>query len=66
MHQTRRILFGAALAVMLTAAPETRPHAQARATQAPAAPAPAAIVPAQPAALDRAALEKKPDELLAA
>jgi CubicO group peptidase (beta-lactamase class C family) len=66
MHQTRWILFGAALAVMLAAAPETRAHAQAAATPAPAAPVAAAIAPAQPAALDRAALEQKLDELLAA
>ena len=55
------MLFAAALAVILTGAPGSRLRAQI-----PAAPAPAAAVPAQPAALDRAALEKKIDELLAA
>ena len=61
--ENRTLRFVAALALAMTLAGATgfRVHAQA-----PVPPAPAAVVPAPPAALDRAALEKKLDELLAA
>src|SRR5258705_3931562 len=60
MSRKHRTLVATALTLLLVGTPhDTR-------AQAPAAPATAAVVPAQPAALDRAALEKKIDELLAA
>jgi CubicO group peptidase (beta-lactamase class C family) len=60
MSWKHRTLVATALTLLLVGTPhDTR-------AQAPAASATAAVVPAQPAGLDRATLEKKIDELLAA